>query len=627
MMSENKKMSEEDVLKIVKSDVDQAREDKNTIDEKIAGWRKLYNADPMGNETEGRSKYISKDAKKAIHWYAPNAMKPFMSTDDMVEAIPRTVDDIARAKAQATLLNFQFNNDFPRYDFLYQSIFIMAQEGTVVSRTGWDLEEESEDVPFSNISEEQYNQMIMEGAEIIGEVTQDTATAQIPSPADPLMQYGGEQVEVPAYSGTVRITTTIKSRPTAAIRKNENFFIESTASSIDEAEFCGEFFDETMSDLKKQDKAINPNGIYKNVDHIQSGETKHSTSPLGADREAELRDRGMNPDTESEDPSRKKVRVYEYYGNIDIDGDGIAEPIVCVYSGNTILRLEANPFPDKKPPYIGCPYSAKPFSFWGDAMGAFVEDTQNVKSAIMRTFIDLMANSTNGMKHYKKGTIDALNIRKLREAKIGTAVEWKDLGGYLPEVKNDIPNSLMQMYELFSNEVENETGITKYNQGMDAKSLNRTATGITAIMNQSQMRIWETTSRFAEMYIKPMFRKWIAYNQEFLSEEIAVRIVGDEFISISPEDIGGKLDMKINVAIAGSNEQRSQHITQLLQMSAPLAQNGIVPPAHLAKLLAALEDIWGFQDLGSELRKIAEQPAAPQPPVDENGNPNQQQGI
>lgn len=621
-MEKTKKMTEDEILRIVKSDTEKAKRDKDQIDTKISGWRSVYNADLKGTEIEGRSKYVSKDAKKAIHWYTPNAMKPFLTTDDMVETMPRTADDVLRAKAQSVLLNYQFSNDFPRYDFLYQSIFTMALEGTVVARTGWDLEEETEEIEFSQISEQEYNQLIMEGAEIVGEP--EMVMVQVEQQISP--DYPPQMVEMPMYSGKIKVTNIIRSRPTAEIMKNEDFFI--IGETIDTAECCIQRISTTMSKLREQDIKRNSNGIYKNVEKIIS-ENEDAMSALGASRDTQRRDQGHNRDTESEDKSRKKVEIYEYYGNIDMDGDGIAEPIVCVYAGNTILRLAPNPFPDKKPPFIGCPYSQIPFTFWGDAMAAFVEDTQAVKTAIMRTFIDLMAHSTNGMKHYRKGSIDAMNIRKLREAKVGTAVEWKDLSGYQPETRNDIPQSLMSMYELFSGEIENESGITKYNQGLDAKSLNKTASGMMAIMNQSQMRIWETTSRFAESYIKQLFRKWIAYNQAYLTEEMAVRVAGDEYVSISPDDIGGKLDMKINVAIAGSNDQKAQYIVQLLQMSGTLAQAGIVPPEHLAKLLAALEDIWGFQDLASELRKMADQAGIQMPPqgAQQLQNPNQPQGV
>lgn len=596
------KMSDEDVLKIVNKDLDNAKQAKNGIEKKIIEWRNLYNAELSGNEVDGRSKYVSKDAKKNLHWFIPNAMKPFMSTDEMVETMPQTADDMERAKSQGALLNYQFTNDFDRFGFLHQSIFIMSSEGTVVSRTGWEHDEITEIEELKNVLASEL-QVIAQHSEITEMEQVELAVAM-----------------EPVYNIKIRTNKVTKSRPTVAVIKNEDFFI--LGESIDTSEACIQRIETTRSELRKQDKKYNENGIYKDVDKIIVTDDS-KTDSLSSSRTTELEDYGRNNDAKSEDKSREKVTIYEYYGNIDVDGDGIAEPIVCVFSGETIIRLAANPFPDKKPPFIGCPFSAKAFGFWGDSLAEFVGDVQKVKTAIMRTFIDLMANSTNGMNHVQKGSIDALNIKRLREAKIGTVVEWNDINGYRPAIKNDIPHSLMQMYELFSSEGENETGITKYNQGLDSGSLNKTATGVTAILNQSQMRMWETTARFSEQYLRPLFRKWIAYNQAYLSEPIAIRIAGNEYVSVMPDDIGGKFDIKINVAIAGSSEQKAQHIMQLFQTAGPLVQGGIVPPAHLGKLFSRLEELWGFKDLSSELKHMigqqeqmqAQQQQMPQDPM------------
>lgn len=631
------KLDDEQVLKIVQGNIERSKKAKVDIETKQKKWKRLYNAETDAT-TSGRSQFVSKDAKKNLHWFIPNAMKPFMSTDDIVEAIPRTADDVQRAKSQATLLNFQFSNEFDKYDFLWQSLFVMGSEGTVVARTGWELEEEPELIPFS-VTLEQFSQLKQDGAKIVGtpEVTEQIIPMPHPS-GDPLAEPIPYKVQV--VKGNIEVMKTVKSRPTAAIIRNENFFIDPDATTIDSAEFTGERIEITMSDLRELEyhPENNPNGIYKNIDKLQPNADDKNTSQLALQREQERREHGSNQDEESTDESMKKMEIIEYYGRVDVDQDGIAEHIVCTYSGNTVIRLEANPFPDKKPPYVAVPYSPAPYSFWGDAMAAFVEDVQQVKTAIMRTFIDTMAHSTNGIKHTLKNSLDPLNKRKLRISKIGDVIEWNDaqgLAAYKMETKNDIPQSMMQMLEVFTADGENESGITRYNQGLDARSLNKTATGISAIMNQSQMRIWETTSRFAEEYIKKLFRKWIAYNQEFLTEEVAVRIAGNRFENILPDDIGGNYDLSINVAIAGSNQEKAMNIVQLMQMSPQLVEAGIVPADHLANLLASLEELWQFKDLSSELRDIADAMKEKrllaaqnpqQPPdgsTDPNGNPIQ----
>jgi len=607
---ERKPLTDLEVLAIVKADHETAKENKKLIDEKIQDWKDLYDGKPLGNETDGRSKYVAKESQKAVNWWIPNAMKPFMTSDDIVNFTPRTFEDVGNAKSQNTLLNYQFNNNFDKYKFLHTSLLLFSTEGTVVSRLGWEHEEDTEVLPFEGFTQQQIAELTMNGAEI---EIEDQAEVQLDAMESPVQP----QTEM-IFKGTATITKTTVSRPDAEPIKNEDFF--PLGEEIEDG--CIQRIDTNRSDLREQDKKYNDNGIYKNVDEIQANGKDEKESGLAQERNDDLRGYGQDSDTSLADKSKEEITIYEYYGNIDKNGDGIAEPIVCVWSGNTILRIADNPFPDKEPPFISAPFMPVAFSFWGNGLPYYLEDNTKVKSAIMRTFIDLMATSTNGINHVRKGSIDALNMRRLREAKVGSVVEWNDLTGYNPQQHNDIPASLQKMFELFTAESENESGITRYNQGLDAKSLNKTATGITAIMNQSQMRTWETATRFAEQYMKPLFRKWIAYNQAFLDMNVAVRIVGDDYKSVSKDDIKGNFDLKMNVAIAGSEEAKAQKIIQMLQMVTPLVQNQVLPPSHVSKLIGELEELWEFKELAQELKQMSETPqeGVPQAP---NGQPIQ----
>lgn len=614
--NERKPLADEEVLAICKADFEVAKENKKLVNDKVSGFRKLYNGDNLGNETEGRSSYVAKEAQKAVNWWIPNAMKPFMSSNDIADFTPRTADDIEKAKSQNVLINYQFNNDFPKYKFLHTSLLLYSSEGTVVARTGWLHEDEEIVEEFEGLTDQEVYAI----GELPNVEVKVDHTAQIYPDAmrDPLKR------PLNIHKGTATITKTTVSRPDAEPLKFENFYI--IGETIEDSDCCIERIDTNRSKLREQDKAYNENGIYKNVDKIITKALDDKEAGLAQEREEQLREYGHDSDSNQEKRSREDITIYEYYGNIDRDGDGIAEPIVCVWSGSTILRISDNPFPDKEPPYVGAPFMPIPFSFHGNGLPYFLEDITKVKTAIMRTFNDLMANSTNGMKHVQKGTIDRLNIRRLKEAKIGTVIEWDDINGKKDDIKNDIPGSLQNMYELFTAEGENESGITRYNQGLDAKSLNKTATGITAIMNQSQMRTWETVTRFAEQFMKPLFRKWIAYNKEFLDTDIAVRVVGGDYTSVSKDDIKGNFDLTVDVAIAGSEEARGQKIISLLQMVQPLVQGGVLPPTHVTKLIAELEELWEFKDLAAELKGLIEQSEQPQGQPQEPGLTPEQPG-
>lgn len=579
-------MTEDEIMMQAKDDFEAMKKDKKNIDGKIQTWRKLYNGDPLGSETEGRSKYVAKEAQKAINWWIPNALKPFMSSNDIAEFIPRTADDIEKAKSQNTLINFQMNNDFPKYQFLHSSLQLYSSEGTVVARTGWDHEEGEPTVePFEGLTQE----------EVVG-LEQAGATIEILDQAevehDPTEGAGTYMI----FKGVATKKNMIKSRPTAEVIRVEDFFI--LGENIHDCTATVQRIDTTMSDLREE-------GIYQNLEELQAT-LEDRDSSLGQERETQLEDYGNN-EGEKSAKGRDDITIYEYYGNMDVNKDGTNTPVVFVWSGNIAIRNEGNPFPDNEPPYISAPFMTIPFSFYGNGLPHFLKDVTHLKSAITRTAIDLMATSTNGTKHIQKGSIDARNARKLKEAKIGSVIEWNDIGGYQAELKSDIPSSLMPLLEYFTAEGENESGITRYNQGLDAKSLNKTATGITAIMGQSQMRTWETVTRFAEQFMKPLFRKWIAYNQAFLDTEVAVRVVGDQYTAISPDDIKGNFDITVNVGVAGSEEAKSQKIIGLLQMITPLVEKGVLPPDHVTRLVAELEELSGFKDLSSELKQVAEQ--------------------
>lgn len=599
--SVNTPLSDEEVLAICKEQFATAKKNKVEIDKKIEDWRNMADGKPLGNEVDGRSKYVAKEAQKAISWWIPNAIKPFMSSTDIVDFAPRTFDDVEKAKSQNTLINYQFNNDFPKYQFLHTALSLFSTEGTTVARLGWLHEEETEEIPFEGVTQDQLEEFEQTGAEITIESEEEVYRPLLPDEDEnttPLSDI--------LYTGIAIITKTTKSRPDAKSIKNEDFFI--IGETIETSEACIQRIDATREEMRKFDKKYDPkNGIFTGVDDIAATGTDGKEAGLGQSRQDDLNEYGATEDDEIS--GRDSLTRYEYYGEIDRDGTGIPQPLEVVWSGNTILKISSNPFPDEKPPFIGAPFMSIPFSFWGNGLPHYLDDVTKVKSAIMRTFIDLMATSTNGIKHVEKGALDVMNMRRLKEAKIGSVVEWNDIGKYEPQVQNDIPTSLQTMYELFTAEGENESGITRYNQGLDAKSLNKTATGITAIMNQSQMRTWETVTRFSEQFLVPLFRKWIEYNKEFLDTSIAVRVVGDEYTEVTPEDIKGNFDLTVNVAIAGSEEMKSQKIIGMLNMITPLVESGVLPVNHITKMIAELEELSGFKELAQELKQIADQKA------------------
>ncbi|MGK7355467.1 portal protein, partial [Salmonella enterica] len=61
----------------------------------------------------------------------------------------------------------------------------------------------------------------------------------------------------------------------------------------------------------------------------------------------------------------------------------------------------------------------------------------------------------------------------------------------------------MPMIELLESKKENRTGYTRYSQGLERDSLNKTATGVNRIMDASQKRMKLMARIMAEALVAP----------------------------------------------------------------------------------------------------------------------------
>ena len=566
-------MTEEKALKIAKLDYESAKEAKTGIDKKMQTWIDEYNGEPYGNESDGHSKVVIKDIKKAVEWFLPNAVEPFVSKNRIVKLEGITPDDVQRASIAERLLNYQFVRNFNRYDFIYDMFKVGATEGTTVIKCGWELEEDVTVEKLDFITEEQAMVLEQDGIEV--EINED---------------------------GSAKLTKrkTLVNKPTAVVVKNGHFYIDPTADTVNNAEYVIETSDVTLSSLRES-------GLYKNLDKLETAARDRNDSSLEDSRNQRGDDRGYNiDDYENGDESLKKVTMYEYWGNLDINDTGIAIPVVVTWVGNTVIRFEENPYPDKQKPYIATAFTKTPFMFWGDALSEFISDGQFIRSGIMRAMLDNVAQSNNGFKFFRKGALDPLNKKKLQSG-IGGNIEINgDKNDMWDGSFNQMPQSVFAMFEMLQRENESLSGISNVAQGLDSRALS-TATSASLASSMGQKRMMEIVRRYSEL-VKELMRKWISYNKVYLSDKEVMRIAG-EFIEFTRDDIDGAYDIDITVGVDGIEETKANQMTMLMQQISGLA--GSIDPAIIHNLLAKLSDIWGFPDIAQKLENY--QPPEPDP--------------
>ena len=534
------KIDKRKLLNDLKADFTAAKELRSELDTKIRKWKSEYNSELYGNEVEGKSKLVSKDIKKQSEWLLPGLLEPFVSTPDIIKASPVTPEDAEAAPKIEVLLNTQFCRQFNRYNFMTKALKVLDQEGTVVIRTGWELEEKSVE--------------IMEEKEVPNpELQQAVALAQQglidPRALNQFPQTIKQQVK------TLK-TIAVKNRPTAMVCRNEDVFIDPTCQDdMDNCQFVIYRYESDMTTLKKS-------GVYKNLDLIDIKEKKNGDYTTPDTTNFKFRD---NP--------RKKILVYEYWGNYDINGDGLAEPIVCTWVDDVIIRLQDNPFPDKKPPFIVLPFSFTPFSLYGEPNAELLSDVQKIKTAIYRGFIDNMALSNNGQKGIRKGALDYSNKKRFLN---GQNFEFNGTPNDFYDGKfNELPGSIFNVLTLMNNEAESITGVASFNTGLNGNSLGSTATSIRGAIDSATNRRLNLVRNISENLVKPLLRKWLAYDAEFLDEESKFRITNDEFFYLKKDDLGANIDIDLTISTSDDNQAKAQELAYMLQTIGPSEDPGI----------------------------------------------------
>lgn len=515
-MNKPKKLDKKQLLSAFKADLQAATTDRETIDAKIEQWKSEYNGEPYGNETKGKSSIVSRDIKRQSDWQHSSIIDPFVGMYDMIKANPITWEDKDAAVQNELVLNTQFCRQFDRYNFMSKAVKVLDIEGTAVVQTGWDYKDEEEEVEVPKIEVDENGFEYINGTE------------------------------------TITQTKVLVNKPTAKVCRNEDVFIDPTCQDdLDNCQFVIYRYETDLSTLRQD-------GRYKNLNSIRVDSNDESGSSYESEDESNFK---------FEDDPRKKLLVHEYWGNYDVNNDGIAEAIVCAWVNDTVIRLQSNPYPDKKPPFLVVPFNSVPFQLHGESNAELISDNQKIKTAITRGIIDNMAQSNNGQQGIRKGALDTLNRKKFLNRE---NFEFNGSpGDFYSGSYNQIPGTAFDVLNMQDSAIESITGTKGFSNGMSTGSLGGgSATAARGVLDASSVRRMNTVRNIAENLIKPLMRKWMSYNSEFLSEEEVFRITNDEFVTVKRDDLAGRIDIDIQVATAEDNAVKAEALNFQLQTGA-----------------------------------------------------------
>jgi len=541
----------------------------HTID--VERWLEALNGSQKLKTKAGRSKIVPKLIRKQAEWRYASLSEPFLSTDDLFNTAPATFEDKQAAEQNGQVLNYQINCKIDKTKFIDEYVRTCVDEGTAITKLGWEYEEEVIEVEVP----------VMEQVPV-----------QDPQQAMMMQQQGLPPVqEVQVGTEMQEQTKIIKNQPTIEVCNYNNVIIDPTCEGdIDRAEFVIYSFETSMSQLKKD-------GRYKNLDLVNNDSASVLSTP------------DHNVDDESsftfKDEPRKKLVAYEYWGFWDINNTGEVEPFVATWIGDTLIRMEENPFPDKKLPFVIVQYLPKRKSVYGEPDGVLIEDNQKIIGAVTRGMIDVIGRSANGQMGTRKDALDVANYRKFERGedfKFNSNVDPRQ--AFHMETYPEIPQSALNMLNLQNNEAESLTGVKAFSSGISGQALGTTATGIRSALDATSKRELGILRRLSNG-INQIGRKIISMNAEFLGDEEIIRITNEEFVAVSREDLGGNYDIKLNISTAEADTEKAQELSFMLQTM------GNNMPPEMSQMV--LSDIAKLRKMPELAKKIAEYQPQPDP--------------
>lgn len=546
---------------------------------------------------KGRSSVHPQLARKHAEWRYAALTEAFLANRDMFKLQPRTFQDKKSAEQNELVLNYQWNNQLDKVPFVDELVRTAVDEGTVFVRVGWESQEV--EVEKSTPIYEYYPataQEQIEKLQQIAKVQQEDPyafDAHVPDHFKEALRLTVEQQQpiYPILKETIITTVTelAVNRPTVEVCNSANFYPDPLCmGDMDKAEFAIYSFETSKSALRKSGTN------YFNLDQIQSGTGSILDAP---DHEVDG-DEAFN----FKDDARTKFVAYEYWGFWDVDGSGETTPIVATWVNDVLIRMEDNPYPDKKIPFESVQYLPVRKKNYGEADAILLKDNQAIIGAVTRGAIDIMARSANGQQGMRDDALDATNQRKFDRGEdyhFSPMVDPRNaiIQHQFPEV----PNSVGLMLNMQETDANNMSGVRPFGA---TDSSAGTATADRGVLDAATKRETGILRRFGRL-MQLLASKIIAMNGEFLSDEEIIRVTDDDFVAIKREDLAGNYDVEVTIATAEEDATKAQELSFMLQTLG----NNI--PFELTKVLLA--DIAKLRKMPQLAKRVTDFSPEPDP--------------
>ena len=496
--------------------------------------------------------WVSKDVKTAIDWMIPALIDVFCGTDDPCDIRGVDLNDDLAARKLQSIIKYQVNKKNNYFVFLIN----MLREGLItnegVAKVYWNRDESREEMEVwideTNLAE--YIQMAQMGQIEIKE-----------------LEMMGENGLVGGRIKFDKITVHFNAPVLENMSPSELRFTPD-GRTLQESKFVAQRKIVKGDYLKRKESE----GVFSNVDKAIKEAGDSAWTEYDRKRNDWLDSTGISSLSDN-DSASKLVELYEAYIDVDYNNDGVLEKLIVHAVGDTPVSIQENTF--RNVPFFIFSPEQDPYSPFGKVSVAdALEQLQDLKTALIRQMIIAIGKNNRPQRFVNTSKVDMDSLLDGDEIIPVLDGEPSQAVYSMPHIP--LGPATMTMIEYTQNEVESQSGSTKYNQGLDSNSLNKTASGINAIMGAADKKLRLIARVFAETAWVPILKHIIKLNQQFLDPYQQFRL-DEQMVSIAPEELDIDYDLTVNTGQgAATKEAQMNYLIMLMQQLFPtLQQMGI----------------------------------------------------
>ena len=528
---------------------------------------------PLGNEQEGRSQVVSNDVLDTVESLMPSLMRIFTAGDNVFSCEGVGPEDDEMARQCSDYLNYIFYKENKGFVALYSAFKDALIQKNGILKVYWDDSNKTEREEYTRLTEDEFADLVSDPEVKVKNHTEYE---------EPILDEDGKELDKVTLHDCVINRTRLYGQVRIEPVPPEEFLIERRVKDIDSANFVAHRTNKTRSELVEMgyDKDV--------VMGLPTGDSDYTRE----DKFVRHQNIDFSHGVQDGDKSSADILVHECYIKLDVNEDGKTELVKFLLAGDgthTILDMEEV----DSIPFISITPVIMPHRFHGRSVAELVEDIQLIKSTVMRQMLDNMYLTNNNRVAIQDGQVAMDDLLTNRPGGI-VRTKQPPQNVMMPIPAQPITEQATTMLGYLDSVKETRTGITRQSQGLDANTLNKTATGQNQILTQSQMRMELIARIFAETGVKDLALKMFELVCKYQQKEKIVRIRG-KYIPMRPYEWKDRVNVTVQVGLGtGSKEQQLILLNAILerQMQAiNLQQNAFGPMVNLRNIYNTLKKL------------------------------------